>query len=317
MFNLQLDQVNWNAYLEQVYLWLISTGAEILLIIVGALVAMRLTRALIRRLLASLAGRTHDIEAVKRADTLREVIQYALNIGIWVLAGIMILGALGIEIGPILAAAGVLGLAVSFGAQNLVQDVISGFFILFEDQIRVGDVVQVAGKSGLVEKVNLRMVILRDLSGNVHYIRNGQIDVVTNMTKEFSYYVFDIGVAYRENVDEVIEIIKAVGADLRQDPEYRDDILDDIEVLGLDRFGDSAVVIKARFKTLPIKQWRVGREYNRRLKAAFDARDIEIPFPHMTVYMGVDKDGSAPPMRVQLANGRDGNADAHTGEAAA
>ncbi len=316
MFNLQLDQVNWNAYLEQVYLWLISTGAEILLVVVGALVAMRLTRALIRRLLTSLSSRTHDIEAVKRADTLREVIQYALNIGIWVLAGIMILGALGIEIGPILAAAGVLGLAVSFGAQNLVQDIISGFFILFEDQIRVGDVVQVAGKSGLVEKVNLRMVILRDLSGNVHYIRNGHIDVVTNMTKEFSYYVFDIGVAYRENVDEVIEVIKAVGADLRQDPEYRDDILDDIEVLGLDRFGDSAVVIKARFKTLPIKQWRVGREYNRRLKAAFDARDIEIPFPHMTVYMGVDKDGSAPPMRVQLSNGPDGHADAHAGEAA-
>lgn len=296
-------QMDWTAYLQNAYQWLITTGAEILLILIVAFVAMWIARMLVKRLTNSISKRTHDGEALKRADTLREVVQYALNLTIWVLASIMILGALGVEIGPILAAAGVLGLAVGFGAQNLVQDVISGFFILLEDQIRVNDVVQIAGKGGLVEKVNLRMVVLRDLSGNVHYVRNGQIDVVTNMTKEFSYYVFDIGVAYRESVDQVIEIIKEVGAELRQDPKYQDDILDDIEVLGLDQFGDSAVVIKARFKTMPIKQWRVGREYNRRLKAAFDARNIEIPFPHMTVYMGEDKDGSAPPMRVQVSNG--------------
>jgi small conductance mechanosensitive channel len=234
------------------------------------------------------------------------VVRYTVQIVIWAVAVMMTLGALGIDIGPVLAAAGVLGLAVGFGAQSLVQDVISGFLILLEDQVRVGDVVEIAGKGGVVERLNLRMVVLRDLAGNVHYVRNNQIDVVTNLTKEFSYYVFDIGVAYRENVDEVIEVIRRVGAELREDPEYAEDILDDLEVLGVDQLGDSAVVIKARLKTQPIKQWRVGREYNRRLKAAFDAEGIEIPFPHMTVYMGEDKDGEAPPMHVQL-EGRDGH----------
>jgi small conductance mechanosensitive channel len=234
------------------------------------------------------------------------VVRYTVQIVIWAVAVMMTLGALGIDIGPVLAAAGVLGLAVGFGAQSLVQDVISGFFILLEDQVRVGDVVEIAGKGGVVERLNLRMVVLRDLAGNVHYVRNNQIDVVTNLTKEFSYYVFDIGVAYRENVDEVIEVIRRVGAELREDPEYAEEILDDLEVLGVDQLGDSAVVIKARLKTQPIKQWRVGREYNRRLKAAFDAEGIEIPFPHMTVYMGEDKDGEAPPMHVQL-EGRDGH----------
>ncbi|PEN11322.1 mechanosensitive ion channel protein MscS [Longibacter salinarum] len=294
--------MEWQSFLESAYRWLITTGAEILVILLVTVIALRLLRALIDRFNRSLENGKRDGEAIKRADTLSSVIRYAAQIIIWVIAAMMVLGALGIDIGPILAAAGVLGLAVGFGAQSLVQDVISGFFILLEDQIRVGDVVDIAGKGGVVERLNLRMVVLRDLSGNVHYVRNNQIDVVTNMTKEFSYYVFDIGIAYRENVDEAIEIIQRVGADLRDDPDYQDDILDDLEVLGVDQLGDSAVVIKARFKTKPIKQWRVGREYNRRIKSAFDAENIEIPFPHMTVYMGEDKDGAAPPMHVQLNN---------------
>jgi len=153
-----------------------------------------------------------------------------------------------------------------------------------------------------VERVTLRMTILRDLAGHVHYVRNGQIDVVTNLTKEFSYYVFDIGVAYRENVDEVCEAIKAVDEDVRSDPEYQGDILEPIEILGLDSFGDSAIIIKARVKTLPIKQFRVGREYNRRLKKKFDERDIEIPFPHVTLYMGKDKRNQAPPLNIAINN---------------
>jgi len=164
----------------------------------------------------------------------------------------------------------------------------------------VGDVVQIAGKSGLVEKVNLRMIILRDLAGHVHYVRNGQIDTVTNMTKEFSFYVFDIGVAYREDTDQVVEVIKQVDEDLRQDPTLGRDILEPIEILGLDQFADSAVVIKARIKTKPIRQWAVGREFNRRLKKAFDERDIEIPFPHVTLYMGEPKEGPAAPANVNL-----------------
>ena len=193
-----------------------------------------------------------------------------------------------------------MGLAVGFGAQNLVADVISGFFILLEDQVRVGDVVELGGKGGLVEKVTLRMIILRDLGGNVHYIRNGKIDVVTNMTKEFSRYVFDIGVAYREDVDEVFQVVKKVDEELREDPEFKDAILQPIEVLGLDKFADSAVVIKARTTTKPIQQWRVGREFNRRLKKRFDELGIEIPFPHVTFYVGSDKKGQAVPLGVKL-----------------
>ncbi|MEE4310243.1 MAG: mechanosensitive ion channel family protein [candidate division KSB1 bacterium] len=191
---------------------------------------------------------------------------------------------------------------MGFGAQNLVQDVISGFFILLEDQIRVGDVVQVGGKGGLVEKINLRMTILRDLAGNVHYVRNGMIDIVTNMTKEYSRYVFDIGVAYREDVDEVIRVIKQVDEDLRNDPEFGNDIIEPMEILGLDQFADSAIIIKTRTTTKPIKQWGVAREFNRRLKKRFDEEDIEIPFPHVTLYMGKDKQDQSPPLNVDIKN---------------
>jgi small-conductance mechanosensitive channel len=210
----------------------------------------------------------------------------------------MILAELDIQIGPVLAAAGVVRLAVGFGAQHLVQDVISGFFILLDDEIRVGDMVQIADKSGSVERLNLRMVVLRDLSGNVHYVRNGKIDVVTNMTKDYSRYVFDIGVAYREDVDEVIKVIQQVDEELRNDPAFGPDILEPMEILGLDQFAESAIIIKARTK--PIKQWNVAREFNRRLKKTFDEKDIEIPFPHVTLYMGQDKTGEAAPLNVAL-----------------
>ncbi|MGB2989297.1 MAG: mechanosensitive ion channel family protein, partial [Candidatus Zixiibacteriota bacterium] len=156
------------------------------------------------------------------------------------------------------------------------------------------------GQGGVVEKVNLKMTILRDFSGNVHYVPNGSIDLVTNMTKEYSRYVFDIGVAYREDVDEVCQVIREVDQDLRNDPDFGGDILEPIEVFGLDQFGDSALIIKARTKTKPIKQWRVAREFNRRLKKKFDQKDIEIPFPHVTLYMGQDKQGEATPMRVTV-----------------
>ena len=239
-----------------------------------------------------------DEEYKKRADTLSAVIGYLITVTIIVIAAMMILPEIGIEIGPVLAAAGVLGVAVGFGAQHLVQDVISGFFILLDDEIRVGDVVEIAGKSGLVERLNLRMIVLRDVAGNVHYVRNGKIDIVTNMTKDFSRYVFDIGVAYREDVDEVIKVVRQVDEELRSDPEFAPDILEPIEILGLDQFADSAVIIKARTKTKPCKQWSVGREFNRRLKKKFDEKNIEIPFPHMTLYMGQDKAGQAPPLNV-------------------
>ncbi|UCG61147.1 MAG: mechanosensitive ion channel family protein, partial [Candidatus Zixiibacteriota bacterium] len=266
--------------LDSVLTWLSSSGLRILLIILLALVALKVARLISRRILAPLIQEGLEEETKKRAETLNSLIRYIFTVLILAVAVMMILGEFGIEIGPVLAAAGIVGLAVGFGAQHLVQDIISGFFILMDDSIRVGDVVNIAGKGGLVEKVNLRVTVLRDLAGNVHYVRNGQIDVVTNMTKEYSHYVFDIGVAYRENVDEVMALVNEVDAELRADPEFSGDILAPIEIFGLDQFADSAVIIKARTKTKPIKQWRIGREFNRRLKAKFDQKGIEIPFPH-------------------------------------
>ncbi len=292
--------MDFQEYLQTVGAWLLTSGLQILLIFIMLMVALKVSDLLSKRLIAVVFRNKVqvDVEFQKRADTLKQIVKTTLTVVLIAVALIMILGELGIEIGPVLAAAGVIGIAVGFGAQKLVEDVISGFFILLDDQIRVGDVVEIAGKGGLVERVDLRMVTLRDLAGNVHFVRNGQIDVVTNMTKEYSRYVFEIGVAYREDVDEVIRIIQEVDENLRSDAAFKDDILEPIEILGLDEFGDSAIIIKARTKTKPIMQWRVKREFNRRLKKTFDERNIEIPFPHMTLYAGEPKEGHAPPIRV-------------------
>lgn len=283
--------------------WLVTNGVGIVIIAAITAVALKATGILTSKLLAFLHRDKLDLEAQKRADTLGSVVRWVARTAILLVATVMVLGQLGVQIGPVIAAAGVAGLAVGFGAQSLVQDVISGFFLLLEDQIRVGDVVQLNDKSGMVEKITLRMTILRDFDGNVHYVRNGKIDVVTNMTKEYSYYVFDIGVAYREDVDEVSRVIRDVGAALQQDPEYKDEILAPVEVVGLDKFADSAVVIKARIKTKPVKQWRVGREFNRRLKKEFDRLGIEIPFPHLTIYAGKDKQGNSPAHVIEVRGG--------------
>jgi len=280
--------------------WIISHGVKIVLIVIITLLAIRIISVFAYRLTDLFSKRRLDEESKKRAATLSSVIRNLLIVVVLVIALITVLGEMGIEIGPILAAAGIVGLAVGFGAQSLVKDVINGFFILLEDQIREGDVVQIAGRGGLVEKVTLKMTILRDLAGTVHFIPNGTIDVVSNMTKGYSRYIFDIGVAYRENVDEVMAVMKEVDEELRNDPDYKDDILEPLEILGLDKFDNSAVVIKARTTTKPIKQWRVGREFNRRLKKKFDERDIEIPFPHVTLYAGRDKEGKAAPVHVLM-----------------
>lgn len=282
----------------QVKTWILTTGLKIALILIGTFVVILMVKAVSSRLLVLFTRDKEDIESKKRAETLASVIKNLLKVIILILAVMTILGQLRVEIGPLLAAAGIVGLAIGFAGQSLVKDVINGFFLLLEDQIRVGDVVQIAGKGGLVERINLKMTVVRDLAGNVHYVPNGNIDTVTNMTKDYSRYVFEIGVAYREDVDEVMEVIKEVDEELRNDPNFSGDILQPIEILGLDQFADSALIIKARTTTKPIKQWSVGREFNRRLKKKFNERDIEIPFPHLTLYMGQDKKGQAPPMHV-------------------
>lgn len=287
-------------FLTMVKTWLMTTGIKIFLVIIITLIVMKVVRVVSSRLSVLFLKKKEDEESKKRAHTLSSVIRNLLNVVVWVITLMTILGQLGIEIGPLLAAAGIVGIAIGFAGQSIVKDVINGFFILLWDQIRVGDVVQTAGKGGLVENINLKMTVLRDLSGDVHFIPNGNIDVVTNMTKDYSRYVLDIGVAYREDVDEVMEIVKEIDEELRKDPQFKKDILEPVEILGLDKFADSAIVIKARIKTKPIRQWAVGREFNRRLKKKFDQRNIEIPFPHTTLYLGQDKQGEASPMRILI-----------------
>ena len=239
-------------------------------------------------------------EISQKARTLIPVARSTVKIGVTFVGGIVILDQMGINTTPILAGAGLVGLAVGFGAQTLVKDIINGLFILFQDSIRVGDWVMVAGRSGLVESIGLRKMEIRGLEGDLHVIPYSAIDTVTNFTKEYSRAVVDIGVAYREDVDQVMEVLKRIGEELRKDPEYGRYILEPMEIFGLQEFADSAVVIRVRFKTQPLKQWQIKREFQRRVKKIFDELQIEIPFPHVTLYMGEPKMGTSPPLNVKL-----------------
>lgn len=283
-----------------------ETGSLIILRIIAIMVTIGVVFGIIEvsYLIAEavLSGRLQKDKRMvsQKTKTMVPVILTAVKIGVWFTGGIIILDRIGVNTTPILAGAGIVGLAVGFGSQTLVKDVINGLFILFEESIRIGDWATLGNKGGHVEAIGLRTVRLRDLHGNVHVIPNSSIETVTNLSKEYSRAVMDVGVAYREDVDKVIEVLEEVGRTMQEDPEYGKSILEPLEIFGLDRFEDSSVVIRARFMTKPLKQWSIRREFNRRLKKAFDERDIEIPFPHRTVYMGLPKEGPAPPLEVNL-----------------
>jgi small conductance mechanosensitive channel len=253
----------------------------------------------IRTMRERIASRLDDREAAKRAETLGRVFRYLVTVVVSLIAGMLVLGELGVSVAPILGAAGVVGLAVGFGAQSLVKDYFTGFFLLLENQIRQGDVVQLGSHAGLVEEVTLRFVQLRDYDGNVHYVPNGHITTVINMSRGFSQAVMDIRVAFREDVDAVVAVMRRVGEDMRADEAFAPRILDALEIAGVDRWAESGLVIRCRFRTQPLEQWGVRREYLRRLKAAFDAEGIEIPYPHLTVYAGADRTGKAPAFPMQ------------------
>lgn len=239
-----------------------------------------------------IAARMDDPEAIKRAATLGRAFRYLVGVVISLVAGMLILGELGVSIAPILGAAGVVGIAIGFGAQSLVKDYFTGFFILLENQIRQGDVVQLGAHSGLVEEITLRYVQLRDYDGHVHVVPNGQITTVVNMSRGYANAVIDIGVAYRENIDRVIEVMRSTGSELREDAEFGTRILADLEIAGVERLDNSAVVVRARVRCAPLEQWAVRREYLRRIKAAFDAAGIEIPFPQVTVHSAQTNDAA-------------------------
>ncbi|MGM0648302.1 MAG: mechanosensitive ion channel family protein [Bacteroidota bacterium] len=287
-----LESNFWTELLKSAQNWLIHELPGILILIVLFVIAIKFLSLFKKRLEKSFLKRsTQDSisknkESVKRVETLTSIIHGLVKIILWVVFIMILLQKFGINIAPIIAGAGILGLAVGFGSQMLVRDYISGFFIILEDQVRNGDVAIINGTAGLVEKIEFRTTTLRDFSGVVHVIRNGEITLISNMTKDWSAMVFDIGVAYKEDPQQVMDIMKKVGDDLYNDPEFSEHILEPIEIFGLDKFADSALIIKARLKTVPIQQWMVGREFRKRLKKSFDQNNIEIPFPHTTVYWG-------------------------------
>lgn len=226
-----------------------------------------------------------NVRYSNRARTAAAIARSVMVVLLVLIAVVSVLGELGIQATPLLAGAGVVGLAVGFGSQKLVQDIINGLFILLGDTVRVGDVVDLGGRSGVVEAISMRTVTLRAYNGDVHTIPFGTIDSITNMTRDYSFWVLDLGVGYRENVDRVVAVLHEIEAQLRREWPWRRLILEPLEIAGLDRFGDSAVVIRGRIKTRPGEQWRVGREFNRRLKRRFDELGIEIPFPQRTVHL--------------------------------
>lgn len=225
-------------------------------------------------------------ESAKRAATLSGLFRRTVTSLIWAVAIITSLQQAGFDIAPILATAGVAGLAVSFGAQNLVRDVFSGAFLLIEDQIRVGDVAEINGTGGSVEQINLRTTRLRSLDGTVHIFPNGTITKLSNLTQEFSYYVWDLGIGYADDTDQAVEAVRELADRMREEPKYRAMILEPLEVLGVDQFGADAVILKMRIKTKPIQQWTVGRELNRRIKKRFDELGIDIPVPQRALQLG-------------------------------
>jgi small-conductance mechanosensitive channel len=250
-----------------------------------AWIAQGLVGRVVRKVRVLLATRVLDREEAKRIETLGRVIRYALTVLILLVAGMLVLNELGISIAPILGAAGVVGIAVGFGAQSLIKDYFNGFFLLVENQIRVGDVVDIAGVGGLVEEITLRRVKLRGYDGAVHYVANGQITTVTNRSSGFAFAVMDVGVGYAADIDRAVEVLREVGAGLRADPQFAARIIEDVEIAGVESLGDSAVTLRCRIKVVPLEQWAVRREFLRRVKAALDAAKIEIPFPQRTVWV--------------------------------
>jgi small conductance mechanosensitive channel len=221
----------------------------------------------------------------KRARTLGRILRQGLGVGIWALAIVTILGELGVAIGPIVAGAGIAGIAVGFGAQALVKDMISGFFMLLENQYRVGDVIGIADVTGVVEAINLRTTVLRDVEGRVYIVPNGTIGVVTNHTRGWARALLDVGVAYREDTDRCYEVLRRVGAEMQKDPVFGPKLAEPFEYPGIERLDESSVLLRMMVRTKPHEQWVVVRELRRRVKKAFDEAGIEIPFPHRTLYL--------------------------------
>ncbi|OGP95753.1 MAG: hypothetical protein A2157_07580 [Deltaproteobacteria bacterium RBG_16_47_11] len=262
--------------------WLTTSGLKILGILIGLVILSQMSKWIVKWMEKFVPEKDplQALEAKKRAHTLGNTLRHALLIAISVVAILMILGELGIQLGPLLATAGIGALAIGFGAQSLVKDVISGFFIILENQYRIGDAIEVGGVSGLVESVSLRKTVLRDLDGKVHTIPNGEIKIVSNLSKEWSRSVLDVGISYHEDVDQVIDLLSQIGKELEAEESYKSAILGPLQILGIEKFAESQLVVRMMIKTAPLKQWEIGRELRRRIKNRFDEKGIQIISPH-------------------------------------
>jgi small-conductance mechanosensitive channel len=276
----------------------IAAALRIVVILVATLLAQRVVTRLIKTFRIRVATRLDSAEQVRRTETLGRVARYVASIVITAIGLVLVLAEVGISVAPILGAAGVVGLAIGFGAQSLVKDYFTGIFLLIENQLTRGDVVEIADKSGVVEDLTLRYVRLRDYEGSVHFVPNNMITTVTNRSRGFAYAVIDASIGYREDIDEARAVMCQTAAELAADPAFQPRILEPFEYAGVENMAESAIVLRGRFKVQPLEQWNIKREYLRRLKQAFDAAGIEIPFPHLTVYAGVGKQGQAPPFQV-------------------
>lgn len=265
--------------------WATQNAVRIVVLLLLAFAANRFAASVIRRAEHEIAPDADPLgfERRKRVQTLGGIFRRLLSILIWAVATLMVMRELDVDITPVLTGAGIIGLAVGFGAQTLVKDIIAGFFLIAENQVRIGDVAAINGIGGAVEEINLRTIVLRDLEGVVHTIANGEIRTLANRTKDFSYYVIDVGVDYDEDTDRIVVAVRDAAAVMMAEPAYASSILEPIEVLGVDAFNASEVTLRFRIKTLPLKQWEVGRELRRRIKKAFDAQGIRIPFPQMEI----------------------------------
>jgi small-conductance mechanosensitive channel len=279
---------------EELFTWLMGPGLRLVVIGISAYLVTRCVHFLIDSLQIFLvshnAGHTNLLERKKRVDTLGQLLRVVTTLLVVGVASLMALSLFSVDIRPILTGAGIAGLAVGFGAQNLVRDIIAGFFLILEDQVRLGDVVSINGKSGLVEAIRLRTIALRGNDGTVHIIPNGVITELSNMTKDFSFAVLDLGIPYEQNVDEVVEVLRSIASELGTDPVHGPNILEPLEVLGVESFSEMSVLLRVRIKTVPIQQWNVGREFRRRIKLAFEARGIDFPSRNLTVRLeGLDR----------------------------
>jgi moderate conductance mechanosensitive channel len=270
---------------EALVRWIFDAGLRITIITVSAYFLVRAGSAAARRFEREMSrGSGLDvIERTKRAQTLSRLLQKALTIIVGAIAVLMILRELGIDITPALTGAGIAGLAVGFGAQTLVRDIISGFFMILEDQVRVGDVAVVNGQGGLVEELNLRTIVLRDEEGSVHVFPNGEVKTLANKSKDFSFYIVTVSIPVEEDPDRVIQAMRDAGATLMGDPEFQPHILEPLDVYGIDAWEPGQVTLKARIKTVPLKQWLVGRELRKRMTRVFKERGVVVPIPKMDV----------------------------------